>query len=196
MDNREEWRPVLRYEGIYEVSNLGHVRSLDRWVRRGNQPVTFLQGTIMKPMNSKASHGYNTLTLSAATNGYKRFNAKIYRLVAEAFLGPRPSPIHVVNHKNGDKTDDRADNLEWVTQSSNMKHASHMGLMRKGEGVKVSKLTSAQVLEIRKRRTNGEKLESIAAAYGIAPSTACQIAKGQVWKHLLPSSAPGSDDLS
>lgn len=94
----EEWRDIVGYEGLYEVSNLGRVRR---------------NGKILKP--SKVRHGY--LQIALYKNGiYKRFY--IHRLVAYAFI-PNPNSYPEVNHRDEDKTNNTVDNLEWCTHEYN-----------------------------------------------------------------------------
>ena len=101
----EVWRDVPRYEGLYQVSNCGRVRST-----RTQQ--------VLRPDRS-VHGGYLRYTLSA-NNRAARYRA--HRLVAEAFV-PNPYNKPQVNHKNGIKTDNRADNLEWCTASENQRHS-------------------------------------------------------------------------
>ena len=104
----EEWRPIEGYEGLYEVSNLGRVRSLDRFYYRLHK------GKVLSP--TKDRYGYLTVTLNC--NG-KSKTIKIHRLVAQAFL-PNPDNLPQVNHKDEDKTNNNVDNLEWCTAKYNV----------------------------------------------------------------------------
>ena len=104
----EEWRPVVGYEGLYEVSNIGRVRSLDRFYYRLHK------GKVLSP--TKDRYGYLTVTLNC--NG-KSKTIKIHRLVAQAFL-PNPDNLPQVNHKDEDKTNNNVDNLEWCTAKYNV----------------------------------------------------------------------------
>lgn len=97
-------------------------------------------------------------------------------MVAFTFLGEPPTPESQVNHKNGVKTDNRVENLEWCTPSANSRHASLLRL--RGRQI----LTPAQVKDIRERRKSGEKYTSLAVEYGVHPSTVRHAAKGYNWK--------------
>lgn len=114
----EEWRPVIGYEGLYEVSNFGRVRSLDRVVinKRGLQ--IRRKGQIMKA--SPNYLGYMTTSLSCCGK-YK--TPPIHRLVAKAFI-PNPNNLPEVNHKDENKSNNRADNLEWCDRSYNVNYGT------------------------------------------------------------------------
>ena len=109
---QEVWKPIKGFEGIYEVSSLGNVRNAN--------------GRMRKPF--MIPKGYLMIDLF---HNCKRTHARVNRLVAEAFI-PNPDNKPEVNHKNGNKTDNRAENLEWYTKSENMVHAYRSGLQTKG----------------------------------------------------------------
>ena len=119
----EEWRAVPGYEGLYEVSDEGRVRSLDRWVVAGWTRY-IVKGQI-RALSKQARSGYLKLTL--ANSGARRtFN--VHELVALTFIGPRPSGLDIC-HNNGDMYDNRAGNLRYDTTSSNIidaiEHGTH-----------------------------------------------------------------------
>lgn len=113
---RELWKPVVGYEGLYEVSNLGRVKSLPR---KGTK------GGLLTPSYSNSKH-YAHIPLTK--NGELR-TTSLHRVVASAFV-PNPENKSQVNHINGDKTNNRADNLEWVTNKENVDHAMETGLWK------------------------------------------------------------------
>lgn len=117
----EIWKDIKGYEGLYQVSNLGRVKSLPRVVNHGNY-VYKRRGRIKLSFNSK---GYDFIKLHKDTH---RKVYLVHRLVAEAFI-PNPNNFAVVNHKDGVKTNNFVDNLEWCTASDNTKHAIHTGLL-------------------------------------------------------------------
>lgn len=106
----EEWRPVVGYEGLYEVSNLGRVRSLPRW--RSHQQKLVLRC-------SSNNSGYQQVHLSTHN---KQKSMTVHRLVAQAFI-PNPENKPEINHIDGDKTNNKIDNLEWVNRKENVHHA-------------------------------------------------------------------------
>lgn len=113
---KEIWRDVAEYEGYYQVSNLGNVRSVERTVARSNYFVV-LKSQVLKPAIRTA--GYLFVNLSKDS---KVKTKNIHRLVADAFL-PNPQCKQEVNHKNGNKTDNNINNLEWCSRSENMIHS-------------------------------------------------------------------------
>lgn len=115
--NNEIWRPIVGYEGLYEVSNLGNVRSLDRVVKQaccdGSLVKHTYRGRVLKPVVHTA--GYCEVTLS---RGREKINHLVHRLVAEAFI-ENPHGLPQINHKDENKTNNRAENLEWCDQRYN-----------------------------------------------------------------------------
>ena len=131
----EAWKSIKDYEGLYEVSNMGRVRSLGRWVN-DNGSKRWVKGRILKPAD--AGKGYLYVNLR---NGLKGKNFKVHRLVAEAFV-PNPENKPQVNHKDLDKQNNRADNLEWVDAFKNQRHQ----LDARGYKPDIAKLIWSRVL--------------------------------------------------
>lgn len=122
---KEVWKDIQGYEGLYQVSNQGRVRSLDRTVKRRNQPDLPVAGKVLSPRIGK--NGYSYVILSKEAKGK---TANIHRLVAEAFLD-KPEGCNVVNHIDGNKENNACNNLEWCDSSKNNKHAFDTGLINK-----------------------------------------------------------------
>ena len=112
----EQWRDIEGYEGLYLVSSLGRIKSLDRWVNNGKGK-RLQKGEIITPFKNKK--GYLRVALS---NGFKRIKYSIHRLVAMAFL-PNPDNLETVNHINGIVTDNRVENLEWMSNRDNVRYS-------------------------------------------------------------------------
>lgn len=132
----EIWKDVIDFEGIYEVSNLGRVRSLDKTVYCKNGRFKRMKGKILSP--SKHTSAYLIIRLCYGGREYKHYY--LHRLIAEHFChNDDPKNKTQVNHINGKHKDNRACNLEWCTPSENIKHGVRSGKInnsRKGNKVK------------------------------------------------------------
>lgn len=181
-DIKEIWKSVSvpRYENLYEVSNLGRVR------RSASGPRTRI-GNILKP--GITQNGYPKVVLSRPPEGKKRrritTTQSVHALVALAFLGSRPEGFYI-DHKDGDKTNCRADNLEYVTDMENYRRALTLGLVkdRKGNQLSWAKLKGEDIPAIRQALRNGESQKSIAARYGVHRTTIGWIARNKTWRHI------------
>lgn len=124
------WKAVEGYEGLYEVSTIGAIRSLDRVViraeRRGEIRQT-LKGKILSASRNKRTGYYHVVLCK----GGKEVSHYVHRLVAEAFV-PNPLGLPEVNHRDLDKSNNAADNLEWATSSGNKRHAVANGVSFRG----------------------------------------------------------------
>jgi hypothetical protein len=145
----------------YQIGNLGNVKSNKR-----------KKESLLKPM---IRNGYLRIDLNNKT-------FTIHRLVAEAFI-PNPDNKSQVNHINGIKTDNRVENLEWVTQSENIRHAIKIGIKKPslGENNGASKLKVNQILEIRNSCLSSRKLALI---YGVDKSIILDVKNKKTWKHV------------
>ena len=166
----EEWRPVVGYEGVYSVSNQGRVVRVKS--SSGTQA-----GRILK--DSLNVYGYPTVNLS---KGSKTHLYRTHRLAAAAFIGPCPDD-EGVNHIDGNKRNNCVENLEYVTQAENSRHASRLGLLVRGERVHCSKLTEDDVFSI--RGLLGEhKQKDIGRMFGVGQVCVHNIAAGKTWGWL------------
>lgn len=179
MNILEQWRDVIGFEGFYQVSDGGNVRSCDRVIIR-----SFFESKI-KGFNRKQfidPDGYLCIRL------YKNAVAKrftTHSLVMRAFVGDGLEGFEI-NHKNGIKTDNRLENLEYCTSSQNTQHAYDMGLkhLPKGTLNPSAKLKESDILDIRKRLKQGEHHLAIANLYGVDRRTIYSIKVGDRWKHV------------
>jgi hypothetical protein len=163
----EVWKPIRRWSGVYEVSSLGNVR-------RGARVLSF--GVL--------SNGYRQAR--ASLNGNRTLkSALVHRLVAEEFIGELPDHMQV-NHKNGDRADNRVENLEIVTASENARHAYHVLGRSKPAGSKhpAAKLTEEIVCEIRWLFGLGVKQVDLAREYLMDKTTIRDIVHRYRWKHI------------
>lgn len=174
----EQWKPVVGYEGFYEVSSEGRVRSVQRTVPT-NRGYRSVPSKVLSPANS---NGYQLVMLNASAIA-KRELAAIHRLVAAAFICPRPTDAHQVNHMDGNKSNNRASNLEWVTPAENIHHACRLGLAPKGDTHGSRILSSADAERIRKRAQQGETGAALAREYGVTRGNVYHILSGLNWKN-------------
>ncbi|NLF00902.1 MAG: hypothetical protein GX601_07980 [Anaerolineales bacterium] len=168
----EEWRTIPSYPS-YEASSLGRIRRVAGG--RGAVP-----GRVRR--NYVRPDGYAIVSLS---EGNRVSVERVHRLVAEAWLGKCPEGMEV-NHRNGQRDDNRVANLEYVTRAENMQHA--FGVLGRtvvhGDNHGNAKLTSARVRWIRMARKRGERLKTLAQMYGVAESTISRAYRGEYWAHV------------
>ncbi len=115
----EEWRPVVNYEGLYEVSNFGRIKSLSRFMNNKHGGKSLLKERIIRPAISQK--GYLCVALS---KDCKMKSFTVHRLVAEAFI-PNPNNLLQINHRNEIKTDNSVWNLEWCDNEYNCNYGKH-----------------------------------------------------------------------
>lgn len=179
--SKEVWRPVVGYEGSYEVSDLGNVRSVDRKVLYpfpGTKKMAkrFFLGK--KLILCPDKDGYLTACLSINQN---REKARVHRLVADAFI-PNPENKPHVNHLNSNVTDNRVKNLEWCTPLENTAHLIKHGKgLPRGDNHHNSKLSYKDVEIIKDRINNGETYTSVAKTYNCHYGTISRLYNGITW---------------
>jgi hypothetical protein len=165
----KHWKDIPNYEGLYVASADGQIRGLQR-------------GKILKPHFDRS--GYPRVRLSKHGQ-FTRF--LVHRIIAATFIGPCPK-FHVVNHKNGIKTDRSVENLEYVTKSENERHAYQVLGIRKNQGSRhgMAKLTEEQVKEIRAlpKPMRGE-FSALAQKYRVSIPSISMIVNNKTWRHQL-----------
>lgn len=167
-----EWRPVRGYEGRYEVSDAGQVRSLvtDRILRPG-----------------LTSRGYPSVVLYDGSSPKSPQSYTVHTLVCAAFIGPRISGL-TVNHIDGDKTNNAVSNLELVTMQENCLHAVRTGLTVVPDGRKLNgKLTEKNVRMIRRIYATPAKRgtqKKLARRFGVDPKVIQDVAHGRSYRDI------------
>jgi hypothetical protein len=174
----EQWRDVIGYEGLYQVSDLGRVKSLRKKVKSKQNSFCYKRERILK------QYFYKGYLRACLTHACKKETLSIHRLVAIAFI-PNPENKNSVNHKNTTKNDNFISNLEWNTQKENVNHAYENNLvpLMQGERHGASKLTEKDVLEIRSLKGIVSGVE-LSKRYDISTSVICAILKRRIWKHI------------
>ena len=171
---REEWRSVLGYEGVYEISSHGLIRRVDS-VRKGRRN----EEGVLAPRVDRG--GYHTVSLSLGSTVTQH---RIARLVLEAFVCAPPNARSEARHRNGNRQDNRLANLVWGSKEENMQDAARhgtAGAWMKGRAL----FTPDQVAEIRRRRSEGVKLKQLAALHGTRIKHISAICLGR--KYVSPS---------
>ncbi len=183
-------KDIRGYEGIYAVCEDGkiwaHPRTIIRKRKGWKGAIVHLNGHWMKTSTTKKGDWYYSIAFGW---GNSRKGYKVHRLVAQAFI-PNPNNLPDVNHKNGDKTDNRVKNLEWVTRRQNLEHGFKIypianRPLARGEQSWCAKLKDDDIPIIRMRFKNGELSQrKLAKEYGVSHTTIKGIINGWTWKHV------------
>ena len=180
------YRLIPDYPG-YRVSRQGDVESC--WVRRGR--LTCISDT-WKPLKTFKTRNYVRVGLSR--DKHQRL-FRVHRLVLLSFVGPAPEGM-IASHNDGQPSNNRLENLRWATFQSNADDRLMHGTLSRGESARHAKLRGLDVLEIRRLRTEGWKIDELAARFGVGKSNIGAIIYRRTWKHLLPPPRQASDVLS
>lgn len=179
---KEHWKEIKGNREIYEVSNLGNVRTKDREGARGRK----IKGHVLTQHDNSNGYPRCGMNIDGKPKSYL-----VHRLVAKLFI-PNPDNKPDVNHKNGDKHDNSVKNLEWCTKSENEKHAWKNGLKRdvatKGELHGMHKLSRKDVEYIRENHIrNGGSMKTgrLAKMFSVNPQTITEIVSERIWRSIL-----------
>lgn len=171
----EKWKDVIGYEGIYQISNSGRLKSMRRKVK-GRRGV--LSEKIMAPCFNGHYYHYTLC---------KNDTIKIllaHRLVGLHFV-PNPEKKPCINHLDGDKLNNNDWNLEWSTIGENTRHAINvLGLVLGGEKHHAAKLTERKVLKILSLANSGCTQNELATKFGVSNKNIGYIIRRKTWKHL------------
>ncbi len=160
----EVWLPIPDYEGIYEASNLGRIKSLDRW--HGKR---LIKGVMIKP--SPDGSGYPQFQLCRDN---QRKMVKVHKVVATLFC--KANGGSEVNHINFDKKDNRACNLEWVTRQENMDHYKKTGGFLSAINPKRKhKLSASDVNTMRIEKSNGLSIRELSEKFNVSTVQAWRV---------------------
>jgi hypothetical protein len=175
--SEEIWKDILGEEGRYQVSNFGRVRSLDRKTKHKDGKVTSHKGKILKLGSNPKGYVIAYLSYKVKT---------VHRLVMLAFNRIENAHQLQINHKDGDKTNNTLNNLEWVTNLENQRHAWKNGLKSALPGSRnpSSKLDENQVIKIKCLLLEGYSCRHIADIYGVNKSTIQRIRNNKAWRHV------------
>jgi hypothetical protein len=171
---KEIWKDVTGYEGQYQVSSHGRIKSF----------LSDENGRILKLRNVV---GYPGTLLGSVKGGKKRETVLAHRLVAQAFI-PNPENKPQVNHKDSARDNNNVDNLEWCTCSENAKHGHRHGFRTTPKALReyATKLTPHQVKRIRLMKEVTPKLSQrkIGRMFGVTDCPIIALLKGKTWKHI------------
>lgn len=183
-------KDISGYEGKYAITKDGKVWSYPRKIikenRWGKSGSFNCKGGWLKSNTNKAGNWYYSIALGRKN----RKGFKVHRLIAQAFI-PNPLNLPEVNHKNGIKTDNRIENLEWCTRKQNLAHSYKiypfkMRKMQRGEDSWCHKLTENNVREIKRRHETGTiSMRKLAGIYKVSYPTVWGIINKIYWTHII-----------
>ena len=179
----EVWKDIKNYEGEYQISNLGRVKSLDRIIRneglKGGHKFYIKKEQLLNPTQHK--HGYYQVGLNRE---HKKKMFLVHRLVAEAFCR-NPNNYKEINHIDGNKTNNSAENLEWVNHSENMKHA-YANELNKGNHKKIAQFTlnNKKVDEFKSVLEASKKTGFCKQALSNAARGRYKTSYGYIWRYV------------
>ena len=165
----EKWKPITDFEGLYSISNTGRIKRTAK--SRGSRP-----NKLLSPYPNK--FGYLQVALRKDGKYHRRY---VHRLILQAFTGILGEQC---NHKNGIKTDNRLENLEWCTASENLMHASRTLGLRRGSKHWNAKLTGNDVISILDMNDKGMTHQAIADHYNVSRIQITNIVNRKAWKHI------------
>ena len=187
----ETWKDIPGFEGKYQASDMGRIKSLNRnylKLNKGSMIEAYVIGRVLNYKKKICGAGYYSASLGRVRS------VMVHKIIAITFLGPAPSCKHQINHINFNKLDNRSVNLEWVSASDNIQHALRGGRFKhhsegmskrfRGENNVKAKLIEKEVLEI---LNSTLPHKCLAKKYEVSRSTINCIKSGKTWKYLKKS---------
>ena len=175
-----EWQDIPGYEGYYQASRNGTIRGVERLIKRRNSNYTKKSKVIAQTRHKKT--GYMQVML-CRDGVQKRIHT--HKLIALTFIGDNPAALEI-NHKDHDKTNNAAENLEYMTRLENLRYSIAAGRFdKRGEKHHGAKLKEVDVLAIRQSIAQGVTRQSLSARYGVGRTQIDRIANRTRWGHLL-----------
>lgn len=173
-------KPIKGWEGFYDASPCGNIFSVSRTVNRGGGRVAHITGRTIRPHIS--SRGYAHVVLNG--DG-RKITAQVHRLIALEFIPNFQGKPHV-NHIDGNRSNNSAVNLEWVTREENMRHDWHCTNFRaqRTHGCRRRYLSHSEVRSITEMVNAGVKTTIVAKAHGVSPVTVRRIKSGSNWSPI------------
>lgn len=176
----EIWKDIEGYDGKYQVSNLGNVKSCGRTLNGINGSTKYKKESFLTANTDPT--GYLSVMVCV---DYKFKRLAVHRLVAQAFV-PNLENKKYVNHIDGNKLNNNSENLEWVTAKENTQHALKLNLILTGENCNKSILKSEDVLKIRKLHELKVKRKEITKMFPqVSPTTIRDVIFNKTWKQLI-----------
>jgi len=177
-NHQETWKDIPGYEGHYQASDLGRIKSLSRVTVKKNGVSMSVKEKILSGKAHR--HGYSSYVLRKDGKSHP-FHGHV--LVMRAFKG-MPDPGLIICHNDSDGSNNRLENLRYDTAKSNYADTVAVGNALRGEKNPNAVLTTEIVLDIRNRRASGEGVQSLANRYAITTSQIRHITGGRRWTHI------------
>ena len=181
----ETWKPIYGFEGWYEISSDGRVRSLDRVITHskdktwGVSKIQVNDGQIIKSATN--NKGYYYVRLYKNSKYYKRY---VHRLVAESFIPEHKKSYKVVNHINGNHQDNRPENLEWCTQKYNIQQAFKNGLVKTRKMIRSTNILTGETKEYKGVSIAAKELGVSHSGISLCLTGKNKLCKGCTWEYM------------